>query len=127
MPVDGIINEARWIPGRHFPQNEQALQHIDRVHERNERLVLRCHTSAGSELLLVMVGASVIGGITLKGVPRSSWTRPTPAVLALHRARGEEIGHFTFGSTVVVALPRQCGPLLPAVGDDLRMGQTLVA
>ena len=127
MPTGGTVREARWIPGRYFPQNEQALQHIDRVHERNERLVLRCQSTTGGQLLLIMVGASVIGGINLTDQASSVWRHRTPTTLDLQRARGEELGHFTFGSTVVVAIPRNTGTLLHAIGTDLKMGATLFA
>lgn len=125
MPVDGTIETARWIPGRYFPQNEHALQHIARVHERNERLVMHCRGDGGDSLVLVMVGASAIGGIILKDVPRATWTRATPVALNLRRRQGEEIGHFTFGSTVVLAVERGGGTMQASVGHDVKMGQTL--
>lgn len=132
MPTDATIVESRWLPGRYFPQNEQALAHIDGVHERNERLVLRCRPTGQTtgqrqrELLLVLVGASVIGGINLADVPRSTWMRSCPTDLNLPRDRGQELGHFTFGSTVVLALPRGSAPIVRDVGDDLKMGETLL-
>ena len=124
MPIDGEIDQVQWIPGRYFPQNADALDHIPRVYERNERAVLRCRAALGFEFLMIMVGASLIGGIELTGVGRTQWVRRTPTSLGWRRAKGEEIGHFAFGSTVVVLLPPGAAserPLSPVV----RMGQTL--
>lgn len=123
MPVDGEVHDVRWIPGRYFPQNEHALEVIPRVYERNERAVLRCR-SEGREFLLVMVGASLIGGIHLAGVSRNEWVKREAVPLGWRRGKGEELGHFAFGSTVVALLPR--GFAAPAGGGpEVRMGETL--
>ena len=124
MPVDGRVIDVRWIPGRYFPQNETALDHIPRIYERNERAVLRCEAKAGYEFLMVMVGASLIGGIVLHGLPREKWMRALPAAWNRSAAQGEELGHFAFGSTVVSILPMGVGGST-ASGDSIRMGQTL--
>ena len=129
MPAAGTIESSRFIPGRFHPQNEDALLHLDRVYEKNERLVLRCALSEGLECLLVLVGASLIGGIELKGVPRSAWAKPGAIrPLSLARDKGDEIGHFRFGSTVVVLLPR-CANLHCALppGARVKMGETLLS
>lgn len=125
MPIDGEVVDVRWIPGRYFPQNEDALQHIPRVYERNERAVLRCRAHAGFEFLLVMVGASLIGGIHLRAARVDAWRHAGATQLSARARKGEEIGHFAFGSTVAVLLPR--GVAMPAkLGAEVRMGQTLL-
>jgi phosphatidylserine decarboxylase len=124
MPIDGVISEVQWIPGRYFPQNEDALDIIPRIYERNERAVLRCRADLGFEFLLILVGASLIGGIELSHIPRRAWARRTPVQLGWQRRKGEEIGHFAFGSTVVVLLPR--GAVRHArLPPTVHMGQTL--
>lgn len=124
MPQSGALDAVRWIPGRYFPQNEDALRVVPRVYERNERATLSCRDAQGRPFLMVMVGASLIGGIHLEGADRRDWVRPRPFELGLARERGEEIGHFAFGSTVVVLLPR--GAFSRAVErPEVRMGQTL--
>lgn len=124
LPEQGLVRDVRWIPGRWFPQNEDALEHIPRVYERNERAVLRCALADGREYLLVMVGASLVGGIHLKARPRSAWvaTRPTP--IEESYAKGDEIGHFAFGSTVVVLLPAGMTANQPPL-RDFCMGEPL--
>jgi phosphatidylserine decarboxylase len=126
MPCNGTIEDVRWIPGRFYPQNETALQHIPSVYERNERAVLRVRAEDGRELLLVMVGASLIGGIHLQALPRPEWVGLRTTNIGRRYAKGERIGHFAFGSTVVVVLPGSPGrePRLRA-GPEVRMGETL--
>lgn len=124
-PADLEIVDARWIPGRFFPQNEDALARIARVYERNERLTLRCRT-VGGELLLVMVGASLVGGIRLEGFARADGARPGAVPLGRRVRKGDELGHFAFGSTVVLLVPRAvAGPARREVGARLRMGERL--
>lgn len=124
MPVDGTLEAVRWIPGRYFPQNEDALEVIPRVYERNERATLSCRDAHGLPFLMVMVGASLIGGIHLEGVERNAWVKPAPFALDRRLAKGDEVGHFAFGSTVVVLLPRGMATS-PRRSAEVRMGQKL--
>lgn len=126
MPEAGVVHEARWLAGRYFPQNEIALRHIPDVYEQNERLVLRLTLNGLGDALLVMVGASLIGGIQLALAPRAAFTQKAPLALDRELNKGQRLGHFTFGSTVVLLLPPGVTPLR-ALGDDVRMGEALFA
>jgi phosphatidylserine decarboxylase len=126
MPEAGEIIDCRWIPGRYFPQNEDALQHIYGIYERNERAVLRVRLDSGQELLMVLVGASLVGGIHLEGISRREWIRPSAVPIRRRAAKGEEIGHFAFGSTVVLLFPRPfAGRWIPAISSAVQMGEAL--
>jgi phosphatidylserine decarboxylase len=128
-PSDGELIDVRWIPGRFFPQNEDALRHVDAIYERNERAVLRLSTARGT-IVLVMVGASLIGGIHLRDRDRAEWVRAAPTALAAHKRKGDAIGHFSFGSTVVMLFPRDfanaASSTLPRVGSSVRLGERLL-
>ena len=135
-PCDLTVEDVRWIPGRFFPQNEDALRHVPRIYERNERAVLRvrCEGEEGKEgkegeerampALMVMVGASVIGGIQVTGVPNLRRQGASP--LARRVDKGVELGHFDFGSTVVMLMPREAS-VRPAVtmGQEVLMGERI--
>ena len=125
MPVAGTLESVRWIPGRYFPQNEDALRVVPRVYERNERATLTCRDALGRQFLMVMVGASLIGGIHLEGALRREWVKTQPHALGRTLQRGDEVGHFAFGSTVVVLLPRGYASGVVA-RPEVRMGQTLL-
>jgi phosphatidylserine decarboxylase len=124
-PIAATVHELRWIPGRAFPQNHDALRAIPRIYERNERVTLRCRGDDGHEFLLVMVGASLIGGIHLDDLERATWARRLPFTWRRHFARGERLGHFSFGSTVVLLVPPALAGPTPAIGESVRMGQRL--
>lgn len=123
-PCALTVEDVRWIPGRFFPQNEDALRHVPRIYERNERAVLRLRCESEMPALLVMVGASVIGGIQVTGVPNLRRQGASP--LERHVDKGAELGHFDFGSTVVMLMPRQAS-VRPAVsmGQEVLMGQRI--
>lgn len=137
MPVSGVIRAWQWLPGRFFPQNDRALQRIARIYERNERVVLRAELPRGPEFLMVLVGASLVGGIHVDGAdiePLQSGRGPRGAdgadawarTCKLPRHKGDEIAHFRFGSTIVLVWPRGVGaPLSLQPGTEVRMGQTL--
>jgi phosphatidylserine decarboxylase len=128
MPTGGELVACQHIPGRYFPQNEDALRHIERIYERNERAALHFQSDAGSPFLAVMIGASLIGGIHIAGLARSAWVRSQPFPVHRRLARGDELGHFTFGSTVVLLLPPGlAGACVVTPGDDIRMGETIWA
>lgn len=124
MPAAGVVHQARWLSGRYFPQNEIALRHIPDVYEQNERLVLNLTLKGLGDALLVMVGASLIGGIQLALAPRARFTRRRPLALDAQLDKGQRLGHFTFGSTVVLLLPPGATPRC-ALGDDVHMGEAL--
>ncbi len=132
-PFDAELVEVGWLPGRTFPQNDDALRIAGPSYARNERAVLRLRHAAGFDALLVMVAASLVGGIDIDGLTRADWMRPTPLPVGRQFRRGERLGCFRFGSTVVVALPPAAlaegpawRPAALAEGAPLRVGQALL-
>lgn len=123
-PLAMRVTRATWIPGRYFPQNHDALRAIPRVYERNERVTLHGATGDGHALLLVMVAASLVGGIELLGRPAGPRVAGVPADVA----KGERLGSFRLGSTVALLFsPALATSLAVREGDVLRMGQSLGA
>lgn len=126
MPAAATLLDVRWIPGRAFPQNADALRHIPRVYERNERAVLRLRLDSGPEILLILVGASLIGGIHLEGLEQRRWQHHQPEICSEHRDAGSVLGHFSFGSTVVLlAPPGAVAETFGAPGDAVTLGHPL--
>ncbi len=113
-PAAGTVRSIRPIAGRAFPQNEDALRHISRVYERNVRVVVELDREVGGDLIVVLVGASLIRGVHVT------------AAVGRPLARGAELGHFSFGSTVVLlAGPGAVDRVLPAPGSCVRLGEPL--
>ena len=133
MPVAGrLVREAR-VPGKLFSVSNATSAVVDRLYARNERMVAMFDTDFGP-VAVVMVAAMLVAGIeTVWGEPgvyrpggevrRNAFDPP----VAL--ARGEEIGRFHWGSTVIVLLPPAGPAWLPTLAGDqrARLGQPLSA
>lgn len=111
MPVAGRLLGTTYIPGDLFSVNTVTAQNVERLFARNERLVCYFDTAAGP-MALILVGAMVVAGIeTVWGgqvaPPPSAPTRldyqRLPDVVEL--AKGEEMGRFKLGSTVILLFP----------------------
>ncbi|MEW5755081.1 MAG: archaetidylserine decarboxylase [Pseudomonadota bacterium] len=137
MPCDGTLREMRHIPGRLFSVNEASVKVVPGLFAINERVVTVFDTAHGP-VALVLVGAIFVGSIETvwQGVitpptrhePRL-WQyplgqQPTPT---LHR--GEEMGRFNMGSTVIAVFANPKIQLDQAIqhGAPVRLGQRLAA
>jgi phosphatidylserine decarboxylase len=105
MPISGKLISARYIPGQLFSVNNSTANNIQGLFARNERLVCMFNTDIG-KMAYVMVGAMMVAGIGtvwkehyLPGHMQSSVFTGSNSV---ELAKGEQLGHFNFGSTVVM-------------------------
>ena len=106
MPCDGKLLATRYIPGDLFSVNEKTTQGLPDLFARNERLV--CHfQSERGDFSVIFVGAMLVAGIeTVWG----GFESPNPGTVRdsdfseknLYYKKGEEIGRFKFGSTVIM-------------------------
>lgn len=130
MPVGGELESTVHLPGRLFSVAPSSLRAIPRLFCRNERLACLFRTDAGS-MAQVLVGAMLVGGIESvwhgpHGHPRSPRRLDfEPGQVSLNR--GDEMGRFNMGSTVIVLFEpgriRLRGDLLP--GDRLQVGRSI--
>jgi phosphatidylserine decarboxylase len=131
VPVDGAVTRATYIPGRLWPVNVHAVTHVADLFAVNERIVLEIARPDGSEVAVVLVGATVVGMTRLvfddlhtnarrRAIDRRTY-HPARAVRA-----GDPLGHFEFGSTVIVVCSRAAGAIEPlTVGEAVRVGQRI--
>lgn len=107
----GEVFNVTALPGTLFPVNPPAVRCIDNLFARNSRHVFRCRMSDGTPAAIVMVGAYNVGGTKI--------TVPNGKI-----EKGQEVGQFGFGSTVVLVLGAGATPLLPAAPEQrTRMGE----
>jgi phosphatidylserine decarboxylase len=112
MPVDGTLRAAWYVPGKLFSVNAVTAASVPELFARNERVV--CIFEDGPRLFaLVLVGALFVGSmetvwhgeITPRN-PRQPLELPLTAARApLRLAKGEEMGRFNMGSTVILITP----------------------
>ncbi|WDL97404.1 archaetidylserine decarboxylase [Alicyclobacillus sp. ALC3] len=128
MPLDGTVTSWRYIPGTLYPVNPLGVQLIPGLFAKNERLVSNVDTDQGA-VAIVKVGATVVGRIrTVYGPPVQAPRRRAvqQGELNLCLQRGDELGWFEMGSTVIVVVSSRLS-LKPLVkrGDAVMMGQTV--
>lgn len=108
MPITGKLHYLIYVPGTLFTVNELASHHINNVFGRNERVVAVFDTLLGP-VAVILIGAMVVGGIALSWLKEkaNASNRNKPYVHRYVKShivlqKGEEIGHFELGSTVIV-------------------------
>jgi phosphatidylserine decarboxylase len=128
-PHDCRVTAVTYVPGDVFNVNPPALARIPRLYCRNERAVLHARLDAtGEALTLVPVGAILVAGIRLSflDLDRDA-AAPRRVPCDARFAKGEELGYFEHGSTVLVLAPARAA-LVAGVGEGslLRMGEPLM-
>ncbi|MCL6444098.1 MAG: archaetidylserine decarboxylase [Alicyclobacillus sp.] len=131
MPVTGRVIGWQYIPGTLYPVNRLGVQCIPGLYASNERLVTYVMMKLGL-IAVVKIGAAIVGSIRTSYGPqyRSPRQRYRAGVLTgqndLALERGEELGHFEFGSTVILLFePGIVERWLVQTGESVRMGQRI--
>lgn len=126
-PASGRLAATTAIPGRLFSVNARTEAAVTDLFCRNERLVCEFDTDHG-RMLVVLVGALIVASIeTVWGGPTSPYRRLQRDTWQLSFARGDELGRFLLGSTVIVCCEPGRVVWEPTVraGTRVRMGQRL--
>ena len=125
-PCDATLQSLSFIPGSLFPVNETAARRIPNLYARNQRLVFLFNSPVGA-MALVMVGALFVSTII---TPCGLSYRADHNQKRVHHqerlvSKGDEIGRFLMGSSIVLLMERQPAELLLQLGAGVRMGEAL--
>ena len=130
-PHDCRVDQVTYISGDTWNVNPIALRRVEKLFCKNERALLRTQlTATGDPVTLVLVAAVLVASIRLKFLDvLLSLKHRGPNVLACDAAfsKGEEMGWFQHGSTVIVLAPRTfslCDNVRE--GNLIRVGQPLM-
>jgi phosphatidylserine decarboxylase len=132
MPLDGTLQRMIHVPGRLFSVAPYNVREIPGLFARNERVVSIFETAHGP-MALVLVGAMLVSSMDTvwagtvtpprgKRVVVGDWSRR-----GVQLARGQEMGRFNMGSTVILLLPPAAVSSIEefAPGDPVEMGVRL--
>jgi phosphatidylserine decarboxylase len=130
VPVDGRVTGWRYLPGRLYPVNAMAVRNVEGLFTVNERVAVMIDADGVGPVAVVLVGATNVGRITLPFAGFVTNVGGPPVSVRLERAlavrRGDELGAFNLGSTVVLlAADGRLQPADAREGDIVRMGQAL--
>ena len=132
MPISGRLQRMIHIPGRLFSVAPYTVRQVPQLFARNERVISIFETESGP-LVMVLVGAMLVsstetvwaGEITPSKNKDVTVKDYTDVDVSL--AKGDEMGRFNMGSTVILLMP--CGTLEefddPGAGDAIKVGQRI--
>jgi phosphatidylserine decarboxylase len=134
MPCDGILREMIYVPGDLFSVNPLTAANVPNLFARNERVICVFDTAFGP-MVQILVGATIVGSIETvwagtvtpprEGIIRR-WTYPAEGMEgAIQLVKGEEMGRFKLGSTVINLFTPGSVQFAPHLnnGTVTRMGQ----
>jgi phosphatidylserine decarboxylase len=130
-PYDCRIEQVNYISGDTWNVNPIALKRVERLFCKNERAVIRCRLLPSGELLtLVPVAAIAVASIRLNFLDvllHLRYRGPNVIRCDATLRKGEEMGWFEQGSTIIVFAPAGAA-LFPRLqqGDRVNMGQALL-
>jgi phosphatidylserine decarboxylase len=127
---DSRITRVDFIHGDTWNVNPIALKRVEKLFCKNERAVIQTRLESGEPLTLVPVAAILVASIRLHFLDRvlNAQTRgPTTLPCDVSVRKGEELGWFEHGSTIIVLAPEHfefCDNVVE--GAVIRAGQPLM-
>ncbi|EMR11973.1 phosphatidylserine decarboxylase [Methylophaga lonarensis MPL] len=133
MPLSGRLLQMTYIPGKLFSVNPRTVRAVPDLFARNERLVTVFETAEGP-MVLILVGAIFVGSMETVwsgqitppyGRSIRQWHYDKDHLVQLEK--GQEMGRFNMGSTVIILLPKQAKSFASKwqAGTAVKMGQAL--
>ena len=133
MPLSGTLTEMVHIPGKLFSVNPGTTNNIEGLFAKNERVVCYFETDYGP-MAVIMVGAMIVasietvwaGQVTPKTQNIQRWNYQDIAENPIHLEKGDELGHFKMGSTVIVLMAKNSVKWTSySTGNQIKVGDTL--
>jgi len=132
MPCDGRLRRMIYVPGDLFSVNPLTARHVPSLFARNERVVCVFDTKFGP-FVNVLVGATIVGSVATVwhgtvNPPRTrdirEWRYDDQDI---RLKKGEEMGRFLLGSTVVMLFPKNVVVFHPdwAPTRPVRLGEAM--
>jgi phosphatidylserine decarboxylase len=130
-PYDGVMTRVDYIAGDTWNVNPIALKRVEKLFCKNERAVVHLELGPSRmQFALVPVAAILVAGIRIHGIDtllHQRWRGRTRFDCHVGLRKGDEMGWFEHGSTIIVLAPPGCTMARGlAEGAQIRMGQPLM-
>lgn len=125
IPFSGRLRKMTFIPGRLFSVSPRSVECITDLFARNERVICEFDTDIGT-MVVIAVGAMLVGSMVMNwhGVVKASkitsWKYERNNAPCFEK--GDELGYFKMGSTVIVLFPENTIEW----SEDLKENSTLM-
>ena len=129
-PADATLTHVTHISGDTWNVNPIALKRVEQLFCKNERAVLNFKLTDGTPMIMVPVAAILVASLRLHAVNllfHVDYTGPNEIPCAILSYKGQELGWFQHGSTILVFVPK--GFKLAegiSTGQRIKMGQALL-
>ena len=133
MPCDGRLTRMVYVPGALFSVNPTTARGVPGLFARNERVVCVFENDQIGPFVLVLVGATIVGSMATVWEGQINPPRPgkirewdyAPGKVTLKK--GDEMGRFLLGSTVVMLFPKKRIGFTPdwAPARPIRLGEAM--
>ena len=134
MPIDGTLTDMIYVPGELFSVNPLTAQNIPGLFARNERVVAIFDTPVG-KMAMVLVGATIVASMETvwagtvtppAGKNVQHWQYDKDSEASVKLKKGDELGRFKLGSTIVACFENQAIDFEPlAPGQVTRLGEPM--
>lgn len=130
-PHDIAVDRVTYISGDTWNVNPVALKRVERLFCRNERAVIEARLqSDGTPLLIVPVAAILVASMRFRFLDvllNLRYRGPNVIPCQASLAKGEEMGWFEHGSTIIVIVPPELELVEEIItGSRIRAGQALL-
>jgi phosphatidylserine decarboxylase len=129
-PHDAHISRVTFIHGDTWNVNPIALKRVEKLFCKNERAVIETRLTNGDALTLVPVAAILVASIRLHAldiVLNSDTRGPTIFPCDADVKKGDELGWFEHGSTIIMLAPEHYGfSDIVKEGVRIRAGEALL-
>lgn len=131
MPISGTLSDMIFIPGELFSVNPLTTENVPGLFARNERVACIFDTDVG-KVAMVLVGATIVASIetvwagTIAPSHQRVWHTPYGDANneAVVLNKGDEMGRFKLGSTIVMLYEQEAIEFAQAAaGDTTRLGE----
>ena len=115
-PMDGAVSKQYVLGQKSYPVNQMGLTYGRQPLSHNYRMISEITYTQSQRYAFIKVGAMFVNSIELTNTT-AAWKK------------GEEVGYFTFGSTVVMLFENDAIEFLPKViqGAAIKMGEAFAS
>jgi len=130
-PATIQIHELLYLPGALYPVNHLAVHNIPSLFTINERIISLLQSENNTKIALIKVGATIVGKIkVIYDIIEANHTKEivhkTYSEQNLLLLKGDEIGQFQMGSTIILLFPPETIEFHTIqIGQKVKLGQTI--
>jgi len=130
VPMDMTVSRVVHVPGLLYPVNFKYLRKVPSLFVKNERVILECRDINDKLFYMILVGALNVGKMTLSFDDRIE-TNIDASTLKVYDyedmslKKGDELGMFMMGSTIVMLFESEFVNLAEKEGSSVRFGEVI--